>query len=105
MTTECTIQPIVLQAGNDRTLVGQFNGGTICSDGGAILLRQVEQATGIIRQFASCFTDHRNPDLIDHTLYELICLRFRLHPVGTMRRECFASSIPSIRSVASSCCC
>jgi len=75
MTTECTTQSIVLQAGNDRTLVGQFNGGTICSDGGAILLRQVEQATGIIRQFASCFTDHRNPDLIDHTLYELIAQR------------------------------
>ena len=75
MTTECTVQPIVLQAGNDRMLVGQFNGGTICSDGGAILLRQVEQATGIIRQFASCFTDHRNPDLIDHTLYELIAQR------------------------------
>jgi hypothetical protein len=75
MTTECTAQPIVLQAGNDRTLVGQFNGGTICSDGGAILLRQVEQATGIIRQFASCFTDHRNPELIDHTVYELIAQR------------------------------
>ncbi len=75
MTTECTSQPIVLQAGNDRTLVGRFNGGTICSDGGAILLRQVEQATGIIRQFAACFTDHRNPDLIDHTLYELIAQR------------------------------
>ena len=75
MTTECTVQAIVLQAGNDRTLVGRFNGGTICSDGGAILLRQVEQATGIIRQFAACFTDHRNPDLIDHTLYELIAQR------------------------------
>jgi hypothetical protein len=75
MTTECTAQPIVLQAGNDRTLVGRFNGGTICSDGGAILLKQVEQATGIIRQFAGCFTDHRDPDLIDHTLYELIAQR------------------------------
>lgn len=75
MTTEYTAKPIVLQAGNDRTLVGQFNGPTICSDGGAILLKQVEQTTGIIRQFASCFTDHRNPDLIDHTLYELIAQR------------------------------
>jgi hypothetical protein len=75
MTIDCTSQPIVLQVGNERTLVGQFNGPTICSDGGAILLRQVEQVTGIIRQFASCFTDHRNPDLIDHTLYELIAQR------------------------------
>jgi hypothetical protein len=75
MTTECTAQPIVLQAENDRTLVARFDGGTICSDAGVILLKQVEQATGIIRQFAACFTDHRNPDLIDHTLYELIAQR------------------------------
>jgi hypothetical protein len=75
MTTECTTQPIVLQAENDRTLVAGFDGGTICSDAGVILLKQVEQATGIIRQFAACFTDHRDPDLIDHTLYELIAQR------------------------------
>jgi hypothetical protein len=75
MTTECTAQPIVLQAENDRTLVARFDGGTICSDAGAILLKQVEQATGIIRQFAACFADYRNPALIDHTLYELIAQR------------------------------
>jgi hypothetical protein len=75
MTTECTTQPIVLQAENDRTLVARFDGGTICSDAGAILLKQVEQATGIIRQFAACFADYRNPALIDHTLYELIAQR------------------------------
>lgn len=75
MTTECTTQPIALQVENHRTLVAQFNGGTICSDAGVILLKQVEQVTGIIRQFAACFTDHRNPDLIDHSLYELIAQR------------------------------
>ena len=75
MTTECTAQPIVLQAENGRTLVARFDGGTICSDAGVILLKRVEQATGIIRQFAACFTDHRDPDLIDHSLYELIAQR------------------------------
>ncbi|MBN1509212.1 MAG: IS1380 family transposase [Sedimentisphaerales bacterium] len=101
MTTECTAQPIVLQAGNDRTLVGQFNGGTICSDGGAILLKQVEQATGIIRQFAACFTDHRNPDLIDHTLYELIAQRVYALALGyedlndhnTLRRDVLLAAL------------
>jgi hypothetical protein len=75
MTTECTAQPIVLQAEKGRTLVARFDGGTICSDSGVLLLKRVEQATGIIRQFAACFTDHRDPDLIDHTLYELIAQR------------------------------
>lgn len=75
MPTECTTHPIVLQAENNRTVTARFDGGTICSDAGAILLKRVEQVTGIIRKFAACFTDHRNPDLIDHTLYELIAQR------------------------------
>ena len=42
-----------------------------------------------------------SPQRSDESLDERICLRCRLHPVGTMRQECFASSIPFIRSVAS----
>ena len=40
-----------------------------------LLLREVEQRTGIIRQFAACFVDHRNPELIEHTLQELVAQR------------------------------
>jgi hypothetical protein len=40
-------------------------------------------------------------DVPDGVLHLALCLRCRLHPVGMMRQECFASSIPSIRSVAS----
>jgi hypothetical protein len=45
------------------------------SDAGGLLLREVEQRTGIIRQFAACFVDHRDPDLIDHTVQELVAQR------------------------------
>jgi hypothetical protein len=38
-------------------------------------LREVEARTGIIRQFAACFTDHRDPDLIEHTVEELAAQR------------------------------
>jgi len=31
------------------------------SDGGGLLLREVEKRIGILRQFAACFTDYRNP--------------------------------------------
>jgi len=30
-----------------------------------------EKRTRILHQFASCFTDYRNPDLIEHTVKEL----------------------------------
>jgi len=44
--------------------VARFDGGTITSDGGRLLLAQVERLTGIIRQFAGCFRDYRDPGLI-----------------------------------------
>src|SRR3954469_17457953 len=58
-----------------REVLADFGGGDITSDGGALLLRQTEQLTGIIRQFAACFTDHRNPDLTEHSVEELIAQR------------------------------
>src|SRR5690242_17174104 len=58
-----------------REVKAAFDGGDISSDGGALLLRQVEQATGIIRRFAGCFTDHRDPELIEHPLEHLIAQR------------------------------
>jgi hypothetical protein len=36
------------------------------SDVTAVLLREVEKRIGILHQFAACFTDYRNPDLIEH---------------------------------------
>jgi hypothetical protein len=39
------------------------------------LLREVERKTGIIRRFAGCFSDHRNPDLIEHTVEQLVAQR------------------------------
>ena len=58
-----------------RQVLASFDGGDITSDGGSLLLRKTEQLTGIIRQFAACFTDHRNPDLIEHTLEHLVAQR------------------------------
>jgi hypothetical protein len=58
-----------------RPVTGRFDGGTISSDGGGVLLREVEVRTGILRQFAGCFTDHRDADLIEHTVEELVAQR------------------------------
>ncbi len=38
-------------------------------------MRQVEERTGVIRQFAACFTDHRDPERIEHPLGHLIAQR------------------------------
>lgn len=53
-------------------MVAQFNGGKITSDGGGLLLREVEKRTGILKSFAECFRDERDPGLIEHSKEELI---------------------------------
>jgi hypothetical protein len=75
MVTECSADSLLLQGVNRRDVVARFDGGAISSDGGGLLLRQVEQRTGIIGQFAQCFTDHRDPDRTEHTAKALIAQR------------------------------
>src|SRR4030095_14007937 len=52
-----------------------FDGGDITSDAGGLLVREVEQRTGIIQKFAACFTDYRDPELIEHPVEDLIAQR------------------------------
>jgi hypothetical protein len=58
-----------------RELVWRFDGGDITSDGGALVLQQLEQRTGIVRRFAACFTDYRSPKQIEHPLLDLVTQR------------------------------
>src|SRR5512142_3102597 len=72
MTTECNAAYLDFPMLGSRPVLADFDGGDITSDGGALLLRKTEELTGIIRQFARCFTDHRNPELIEHSVEELL---------------------------------
>jgi len=82
METQCNEQLFNFQAQNRRAVVATFDGGTISTDGGALLLRQVEERTGIIAGFAKCFTDHRDQDLIEHTIGQLIAQRIYALALG-----------------------
>ena len=75
MTTECTQVGFEFHSLRNREIRAQFDGGAITSDAGGLLLREVEKRTGILRQFAACFTDYRKADLIDHTVEELVAQR------------------------------
>src|SRR5713101_1674669 len=58
-----------------RELVWRFDGGDITSDGGVLVLKKLEERTGIVRRFAACFTDYRKADQIEHPLLDLIMQR------------------------------
>jgi len=75
MTTECNSPDLVFQPLGPRAVVGRFDGGTISSDGGCLLLREAERLTGTLRQLATCFTDHRDPEAIEHTVAQLVAQR------------------------------
>ena len=75
MTTECTQVGFEFHRLKRQQIRAQFDGGAITSDGGGLLLREVEKRIRILRQFAACFTDHRNADLIEHTVEELVAQR------------------------------
>jgi Transposase DDE domain group 1 len=66
MTPECTQEPFPFPPLNQREVRGQFDGGAITSDAGGWRLREVEKRTNIIGQFASCFTDYRDPERVQH---------------------------------------
>jgi DDE family transposase len=75
MTTECNQKELGFHPLKRRQIRAEFDGGAITTDGGGLLLREVEKRTGILRQLAACFTDYRHPELIEHTVEELVAQR------------------------------
>ncbi|MCH8913712.1 MAG: transposase [Planctomycetes bacterium] len=87
MFTQCNSDSFGFHPLGRRDVVAQFDGGRISSDAGGLLLRETERITGIIRQFATCFTDHRDPELIEHTVEELIAQRIYTLALGYAERD------------------
>src|SRR3954464_15191645 len=80
--TECSQTEFEFQGLFSREVIGRFDGGQITSDGGSLLLREVEGRTGILRRLAGCFTDHRAVDRIEHSVEELIAQRIYALALG-----------------------
>ena len=70
--TQCITETIEFKALGKRSVVADFAGGSITSDAGALLLDKTEQAIDLLGRAARCFVDHRDPDLIEHTVEQLI---------------------------------
>lgn len=54
-----------------RHVEADFSGGHLSSNGGALLLGQIDRGLGLSRLLASCFEDRRDPELIEHSVEEL----------------------------------
>ena len=60
-----------------RRVEADFSGGHLSSDGGVLLLRQVDRNLGVTRALARCFQDHRKQSLVEHALEELLSQRIQ----------------------------
>jgi len=75
MKTQCNPKQLHFQGLGTRKVVGCFDGGTITSDAGALLLREIENARKFFEKFSRCFVDCRDPRFVEHSVKELIAQR------------------------------
>ena len=73
--TECNQSGFGFEASGRREIVARFDGGTISSDGGAFLLRQVDKRLNLLARFGQCFPDGRNQALVEHSVPEMVSQR------------------------------
>ncbi len=75
MPTECSPTLFDFAPVEGRKVVASFDGGTLTSDAGALLLGATDKVLGLSRRLAACFTDRRNPELIEHSVETLLMQR------------------------------
>ena len=73
--TDCLQQPMLFDNLGSRQVVADFNGGYLSSDGGALLLRQMDRGLILSGSLAGCFADRRDPRWVEHSLPELLSQR------------------------------
>lgn len=78
MGTDCKPAQLRFQGwgeGRRREVCLDFSGGRLSSDGGGILLAELERRRGILRRFSECFVDHRDPSWVEHSVESLVAQR------------------------------
>ena len=65
-----------------KTIVARFDGGLLSSDGGILVLREVEQRLRVAARMAACISDPRAPEQITHSLSDIIGFRLLMIAAG-----------------------
>ena len=73
--TECGREGLLFSDLGPRKVVADLTGGLLSSDGGVLLLRQIDRGLGLTRHLAGCFRDTRNALFVDHSVEQLLAQR------------------------------
>jgi hypothetical protein len=90
--TECIRSSFLFEGCGNRAIIARFDGGTISTDGGALLLRQTDQRLNLLARLAQCFLDKRDQSRVEHTILEMLsqpCTGWRwVTKTSTITRNC-----------------
>lgn len=73
--TECTPEQLSFGSIGRREMVAKFDGGTITSEGGVLLLGEVDKRIKLLERFAECFVDGRDARFVEHPVRQLVSQR------------------------------
>ena len=73
--TDCKQRDFEFQGLGKRKVVADFSGEHLSSDGGCLLLREIDRHLGLTHRLADCFTDWRQAELVEHQLPTLLSQR------------------------------
>jgi hypothetical protein len=72
---KCTADRLEFGRLGRRIIEADFDGGALSTDGGLMLLRQVDQRIGLSKSVAKVMHDPRDPNRVQHSLHELVAQR------------------------------
>ena len=72
MQTDCSTKASEFGRVDGRPVVAEFDGGTLTSDAGGLLLGAADKAIGLVRRLAQCFRDGRDLRLVEHSVSTLV---------------------------------
>ena len=73
--TDCNRQAVLFSSLGRQEVQADFAGGTLTSDGGGLLLREVDRRLGLVEALADCLTDPRDPAKVIHEQRTMLAQR------------------------------
>ena len=70
--TQCNQRELGFAPHFSRQVVAGFEDRQLSTEGGALWLRETDRKLGLLSRVADCFSDHRDPERIEHELRELL---------------------------------
>lgn len=73
--TECIPEQFSFGKVKGRNIIANFKGGTLTSDGGLVLVAELDKKRQITARFADCFNDYRRQGYVEHSVTDLVAQR------------------------------